>query len=45
MSYDVIASENFVKELKRLAKKYSSLKEEIASLGHNLSLSPALELQ
>ena len=40
MNYDVITSENFVRELKRLAKKHSSLKKDVALLGEKLTLSP-----
>lgn len=42
MSYKVITSENFVKELKRLSKKYHSLKNDVANLGDDLSLNPKL---
>ncbi len=40
MNYDVITSENFVRELKRLAKKYSSLKNDVNLLGEKLTLDP-----
>lgn len=40
MSYEVITSPNFVKELKRLSKKYSSLKSEILVLGERLQNDP-----
>ncbi|HEV7379063.1 MAG TPA: hypothetical protein VGN64_04670 [Dyadobacter sp.] len=42
MSYKVLASENFVKELKRLSKKYHSIKDDVANLGDDLSLNPKL---
>lgn len=40
MSYKVITSENFVRELKRLARKYPSLKQEVANLGDSLAKDP-----
>lgn len=40
MNYDVITSQNFVRELKRLAKRYSSLKNDVNSLGEKLTLDP-----
>lgn len=40
MNYSVITSENFVRELKRLAKKYPSLKQEVSDLGDKLSIDP-----
>ena len=40
MSYSLITSENFVRELKRLAKKYPSLKQEVGELGDILSVYP-----
>jgi len=42
MSYKVAAIGNFRKEAKRLIKKYPSLQKEIAALGEQLSLYPAL---
>jgi mRNA-degrading endonuclease RelE of RelBE toxin-antitoxin system len=42
ISYKVLASENFVKELKRLSKKYHSIKDDVANLGDDLSLNPKL---
>lgn len=41
MKYRVIASENFSRELKRLAKKHSSLKQDVTDLGETLSENPA----
>ncbi|WP_026628421.1 type II toxin-antitoxin system RelE/ParE family toxin [Dyadobacter alkalitolerans] len=41
MSYELIVSTHFKKELKRLAKKYASLKEDVFKLGENLSDNPA----
>jgi len=40
MSFEIITSPNFVRELKRLAKKYPSLKEEVAGLGEELTENP-----
>lgn len=40
MSYNVELAENFSKELKKLIKKYPSLKTEIASLGETLQKNP-----
>ena len=40
MNFEVTASDHFVKNLKRLAKKYASLKGEIAELADNLSKDP-----
>lgn len=40
MSYNVIAVPNFKKELKNLAKKYSSLKAEFSTLIGNLESDP-----
>lgn len=41
MSFKIEASENFTKELKRLAKKYPSLKSDIGELIRSLSHDPA----
>ncbi|WAC12153.1 type II toxin-antitoxin system RelE/ParE family toxin [Dyadobacter pollutisoli] len=40
MSYKIIASENFEKGLKKLAKKYASLRQEITELIQNLKENP-----
>lgn len=40
MSYNIIAVPTFRKELKRLAKKYSSLKVDFAKLFENLEINP-----
>lgn len=40
MNYDVITSENFIREFKRLAKKHLSLKNDVSLLGEKLSLNP-----
>ena len=40
MNYDVITSENFVREFKRLAKKHLSLKNDVSLLGEKLALDP-----
>ncbi|MBL7777743.1 MAG: addiction module toxin RelE [Chitinophagales bacterium] len=40
MSYSVIATPDFVKELKPLAKKYPSLKNELYELSESLSTNP-----
>lgn len=42
MSFNIIASENFKKEAKRLSKKYRSLKTELEVLGQELSAYPTL---
>lgn len=40
MNYDVITSGNFVRELKRLAKKHLSLKNDVSLLGEKLAKDP-----
>jgi mRNA-degrading endonuclease RelE of RelBE toxin-antitoxin system len=40
MSFSVIPSDKFKKEAKRLAKKYPSLKEELAELNNILTKNP-----
>ncbi|MFS8083112.1 MAG: hypothetical protein ACMG51_06650 [Ginsengibacter sp.] len=40
MSYNVIPSEKFKKEAKRLMKKFPSLKQELSDLGKLLSVNP-----
>jgi len=40
MSYNVETSVNFGRELKKLSKKYRSIKEEIAQLGQDLENNP-----
>ena len=40
MSYNVLYTENFLKEAKRLAKKYISLKSDIAALIESLEQDP-----
>jgi mRNA-degrading endonuclease RelE of RelBE toxin-antitoxin system len=42
MSYSIIVSEPFAKELKHLAKKYPSLKREVAGLVEKLLKEPLL---
>ena len=42
MNYDVITSESFVRQLKKLSKKYGSLKQEVGELGNILSENPTL---
>ena len=42
MSYEVITSENFARELKKLSKKYISLRQEVFELGENLRKEPNL---
>ncbi|MBK9275530.1 MAG: type II toxin-antitoxin system RelE/ParE family toxin [Flavobacteriales bacterium] len=37
MSYRVIPSPAFIRELKRLSKKYRSLKDDVAALGEELA--------
>ena len=40
MSYKIVSTKVFEKELKRLAKKYKSLKEDIAALFEDLEANP-----
>lgn len=40
MNYDVITSESFVREFKRLAKKHLSLKNDVKLLGDKLASNP-----
>ena len=42
MSYNIALSSNFKKEAKRLSKKYSSLKSELAELFNELEENPRL---
>jgi mRNA-degrading endonuclease RelE of RelBE toxin-antitoxin system len=42
MSFDVLATEDFERELKRLAKKHRSLRDDIAKLGKALSADPTM---
>ena len=42
MSFSVELTDHFVKEAKKLAKKYSSLKAELSVLGKELSENPTL---
>ncbi len=42
MSFDVVPLPEFVKELKGLAKKYRSLKPEMAALGNALAKDPQM---
>ncbi len=42
MNYNIIATPNFKKELKRLLKKFQSLKIEYVNLLNELALNPAL---
>ncbi len=42
MSYNLFTSKRFVKELKRLNKKYPSLKSDLLLLKENLKLNPKL---
>ena len=44
MNYEVVAIPNFRKELKKLAKKYPSLKEDFKALLHRLKKNPCKEL-
>jgi len=44
MSYSVIPIEKFKKEVKRLVKKYPSLKKELSELNILLMSNPLLEL-
>lgn len=40
MNFDIILTEDFKKEFKRLYKKYSSLPEDISKLGESLKANP-----
>ncbi len=42
MNYNVVLTENFKKEAKKLSKKYASLKSEFAELFTELEKNPAL---
>ncbi len=42
MSYKIKTSHSFVRQLKKLSKKYASLKQELAVLGDTLSENPAI---
>ncbi len=42
MSYNIIASRGFVKELKDLGKRYRSIKDDVAQLGEDIRLNPQL---
>lgn len=42
MSFKVEATQNFLVQAKRLAKKYPSLKNDLANLAEQLSLTPTL---
>lgn len=42
MSYNILLSENFKREVKRLSKKYRSLKSELETLGFELSEDPTM---
>ena len=42
MNFSIIPSEKFKKEVKRLVKKYPSLKEELAGLANQLTAQPDL---
>lgn len=41
MSFELIVSTHFKKELKRLSKKYASLKDDVYKLGESLTDNPA----
>jgi len=40
MSYNIIVSKRFEKEIKRLTKKFPSLKKEFSELIHSLKINP-----
>jgi mRNA-degrading endonuclease RelE of RelBE toxin-antitoxin system len=42
MSYNVVLSPVFIRELKRLSKKYPSLKNDVAELGAALAVDPLI---
>lgn len=41
MNYRIIPQKHFLKELKRLAKKYHSLKQDLQALQNELSSNPS----
>ncbi len=45
MNYEILTIAPFDKQLKRLAKKYPSIKNDIAKLGRELSENPALGIE
>lgn len=42
MSYNIELTDNFIKEAKKLIKKYASLRFEIAELGKELAENPTM---
>jgi mRNA-degrading endonuclease RelE of RelBE toxin-antitoxin system len=42
MSYKIETSDNFVRQLKKLSKKYASLKQELTNLGELLAENPTI---
>jgi mRNA-degrading endonuclease RelE of RelBE toxin-antitoxin system len=42
MSFEVLSTEDFERELKRLAKKHRSLRDDIVKLGQALSADPTI---
>lgn len=42
MSYKIVATHTFSKELKRLAKKHRSIKEDVYKLGEQLEENPTM---
>jgi mRNA-degrading endonuclease RelE of RelBE toxin-antitoxin system len=42
MNYEIISTPSFLKKIKKLSKKYPSLKEEILGLGEKLQSNPNL---
>ncbi len=38
MSYNIVPTQNFIKNLKRLSKKHRSIKEEVNALGKLLKV-------
>ncbi len=42
MSYNIVPTQNFIKNLKRLSKKHRSIKEEVNALGKLLKSNPTM---
>ena len=40
MNYEIVTADSFDRELKRLVKKYHSLKNEVGQLGESLAGNP-----
>jgi mRNA-degrading endonuclease RelE of RelBE toxin-antitoxin system len=40
MKFEIVTSSNFARELKRLAKKHSSIKQDVYELGESFAITP-----